>query len=132
MGKYDRVERETGWGLPYRSCRDLDAEAIDELLELTRADDAEYRLVALMNLCPCNVRSNVPAAWDRIIEMRHDPDPRVRSLVAHNLTDGSPREREWEVRAALDDMRNDRDRKVRRRVNEYLGRMRRSGRVNVG
>ena len=48
-----------------------------ELIELSRDPDPKARKVALANLCPCHVRADLPAVWDRALEMDADPDPLV-------------------------------------------------------
>jgi hypothetical protein len=77
------------------------------------------------------LKANDVEAWDRILEMCDDPDPRVRSNVFHVLCDGSPREREQDVVMALDLMANDPDPRLRRRVRRLLAHYRRGGRLNV-
>jgi HEAT repeat protein len=102
-----------------------------EPLELTRHPDPRVRRRALRELCPCDLKANRPAVWDRVIEMAGDPDARVRSAVLHSLCDGSPRERETEVVAALERLAGDADRGLRRRARQVLASYRRTGRVNV-
>ena len=131
MGKYDAVRDRTGWGVAGSGDGRLGSSEVDELVGLTRDADPKVRKVALTNLCPCHVRAYFPEAWDRILEMVADPDPQVRSAVVHTLADGSPRHRQTEVLAALEALRNDPERKVRRQVNQVLGQYRRTGRINV-
>ena len=38
---------------------------IDELLDMSRSDDAKERAAALRELCPCHVKFNDRRAWDR-------------------------------------------------------------------
>jgi HEAT repeat protein len=109
----------------------LDRERIDDLLRQTTEADADARCAAVQALCPCHVQSNIAPVWDRLLALVHDPDVRVRSLVLHTLCDGSPREREPEVVAALEAMHNDPDQKLRRRVRQVLAQYRRTGRVNI-
>lgn len=131
MGKYDTVQDRTGWGVPGPGDTGRSGSQVAELIGLTHDRDSKVRKVALTNLCPCHVRADFPEAWDRILEMVADPDPVVRSAVVHMLADGSPRHRQTEVVLALEGLRNDPDRKVRRRVHYLLGSYRRTGRVNV-
>ncbi len=63
--------------------------------------------------------------------MRHDPDPAVRYQVLHNLCDGSPTARETEVIEAIEDMHNDEDKYIRRRVHQVLANYRRTGKWNI-
>ena len=131
MGKYDGVRERTGWGAP-GVCDTSRSEAeIEQLIALTHDDDPRTRKIAVINLCPCHVRANVPAAWQRVLAMGNDPDPIVRRAVVHMLADGSPRELTTKVVEALDDMRNDTDRVVRRDVRRVLASYHRTGRVNI-
>jgi hypothetical protein len=66
------------------------------------------------------------------MEMTTDPDRRVRSHVVHALTDGSSRDREYEVVAALERMQADPDTLLRRRVRTILAVYRRTGAWNIG
>ena len=85
----------------------------------------------MQSLCPCHVKRNEPRVWDRILAMVDDPSARVRSNVFHLLADGSPREREAEVVAAIERLRSDPDEKLRRRVRKLLAHYRAGGRINV-
>ena len=98
-------------------------------VEQSKDDDPKQRRAALMALCPCHVRADVKAVWDRLLEMQTDEDAGVRSLVLHCLTDGSPRSREQEVVAALEGLANDPDPKLRRRARRALSDYRRTGRI---
>jgi HEAT repeats len=131
MGKYDRVQERTGWGVPDQSDTTRTADEVAELIELSRDPDPKVRKIALANLCPCHVRSDHAAAWGRVLEMDTDPDPVVRRAVVHMLADGSPRRRAHEVSEALERMRNDPDRVVRRHVRVVLETYRRTGRINI-
>ena len=93
--------------------------------------DPKVRLQALRELCPCHVRRNVPAIWDRVLRLVHDEDLRVRAAVLHMLADGSPMERCDEVVWAIGTLVHDRDLKLRRRARGVLAAFRRTGRVNV-
>jgi hypothetical protein len=131
VGRYDDVRERTGWGVPTAADTSRTTTEIDELIGLTFDDDPKVRAVAVVNLCPCHVRADRAPAWDRILAMTTDPEPRVRRAVVHMLADGSPRHRVLEVVAALETMRNDRDRVVRKQVNRILGAYNRTGRVNI-
>jgi HEAT repeats len=131
MGKYDRVQERTGWGVPDQADTSRTADEVVELIELSRDPDPKARKIALANLCPCHVRADHPAAWDRVLEMGGDPDPVVRRAVVHMLADGSPRHRAPEVADALEQMRNDPDRAVRRQVRMVLHTYKRTGRINT-
>lgn len=66
-------------------------------------------------------------------EMPPAPPPRgrVRSQVFHTLIDGSRREREPEVVASIESLRDDADPGLRRRGRQFRARYRRTARVNV-
>ena len=104
---------------------------IQAALAQTRAPDARTRRAGIRALCPCDVKSNEPAAWDRLLEMAADPDAGVRSAVLHALCDGSPNERQPEVVAALEALAHDDEPRIRRRARGVLAEYRRTGRVNV-
>ena len=103
---------------------------INGILEQTHDLNAKVRRSALLNLCPCHVRSDIPDVWDRLLETRIDPDPRVRSLVFHALCDGSPSSREAQVVAAVTAMQSDSDKRLRRRARGVIAAYRRTGRIN--
>ncbi len=107
------------------------AVTFQQILEQTRDADPGVRAQAVQALCPCRLKVNEVAAWDRILEMCADPDSKVRGLVFHTLCDGSPREREQDVVMALDEMANDPDPRLRRRVRRQLAQYRRAGRLNT-
>ena len=104
---------------------------IDELLERTASADAAVRAAALRSLCPCHVKRNERRVWDRILAMVDDPSPKVRGQVFHMLADGSPREREGEVVAAIERLQADPDEPLRRRARKLIAQYRRGGRINV-
>ena len=101
------------------------------LLAHTQSADAAERARALQSLCPCHVKRNEPRVWDRILSLVDDPSPRVRMHVFHLLADGSPRERESDVVAAIERLQQDPDEKLRRRARKLLAHYRRGGRINV-
>jgi hypothetical protein len=104
---------------------------IDGLLERTENSDAAVRAAALRSLCPCQVKRNEPRIWDRILSLIDDPSPKVRCHVFHLLADGSPREREDDVVAAIEHLQQDPNEKLRRRARKLLAQYRRGGRINV-
>jgi hypothetical protein len=131
LGKYDRVSERTGWGVPGERDTSRSETDVEELVALSYDPDPRTRKIAVINLCPCHVRANFPAAWDRVLTMVHDPDATVRRAVVHMVADGSPRERAVEVADALNELWNDPDRVVRRDVRRVLASYRRTGRVNI-
>lgn len=131
MGKYAKVSRRVGVGLPHPGTCPSD-EQVDELLSLSFDVDPMVRRLVLKNLCPCHVRRKRMSVWNRVIEMTQDPAPGVRVDAIHALTDGSPREIAEQVYAAIERARRDPDRKVRRFASRLSAVQRRTGRVNVG
>ena len=111
--------------------RDLLAEETREQIERTFDPDPKVRKWAVHFLCPCEVKHNVPAVWDRLLAMVDDPDAKVRSQVVHTLCDGSPRERHAQVLAAIERLRDDPDPGLRRRVRHLLAQHQRSGKINI-
>jgi hypothetical protein len=67
---------------------EIGREQVAEMIELSQSADAEDRLVAAQNLCPCHVKGRIPAAWDAIYRMMTDSDRRVRQAAWHTLEDG--------------------------------------------
>ena len=104
---------------------------IEPLLLATRSLDEKERAEALRGLCPCHVKRNEPRVWDRILGLVDDPSAKVRSHVFHLLADGSPREREGDVVAAMERFERDPDEKLRRRARKLMAQYRRGGRINV-
>ena len=104
---------------------------IKTLIEETQSESPKMRKAALLQLCPCHVRNNVEVVWDRILEMSQDVDAGVRSIVLHNLCDGSPNSRQDEVIQAVEQLANDADLKIRRRARRALAVYRRTGIINT-
>ena len=63
-------------------------EQVAELLVMAGSEDAEDRLIAAQNLCPCHVRTRIPAVWDALYKMMEDLDARVRHAAWHTIEDG--------------------------------------------
>lgn len=63
-------------------------EEIAELLELSCSRDPEERLIAAEFLCPCHVRTRIPAVWEALFRMMQDEDKRVRHQAWHTIEDG--------------------------------------------
>ncbi len=102
------------------------------LLEQSRDPDPELRRRAVRALCPCRVKRNERAAWDRVFEMTRDEDPGVRRNALHGIIDGLPHELTGEAVAILEAMRSDAEPRVRRQVRKILARHHRSGRISEG
>ena len=94
---------------------------VAELLELSRSDKVEERLIAAKYLCPCYIRGRIPEVWTAIYGMMEDQDARVRFAAWHTLEDGGlPAERD--ARARLELLFNrENDPKVRRMAEQRLG-----------
>lgn len=103
---------------------------INAALQQTLDPDPKVRRAALLGLCPCHVRSNHAAIWDRLFEMKGDADAGVRSIVLHNLCDGSPHARQQEVLEAVEVLAKDPIPKLRRRARRALANYHRTGRIN--
>ena len=105
-------------------------QSLEQILEDSRSDDVRLRRSAARELCPCELKADHPEAWSRVFELTRDDDARVRRIAFHTLTDGSPRQREADVLAALQGMYDDSDLGLRRKVRQRLAKYRRSGRIN--
>lgn len=105
---------------------------IDEILSLTRHDNADVRLEAVRQLCPCRVKKDIDVFWARVLRMADDADPRVRYQVLHIMCDGAPPHLED---AIIDVIRlkfnRDEDRKIRRQAHKVLGTYDRTGKWNI-
>lgn len=104
---------------------------VEEYLAATHDSNPQMRKRALKSMCPCKVLKEIDMIWERVFEMVKDPDPVVRYQVLHTLCDGSPREREEQVIAALESLWNDEDDKIRRAVRRALNEYRRTGNWNI-
>lgn len=102
-----------------------------EFISATFESNPFKRKKALRELCPCHVKCDIPEVWERIIEMTKDPDPDVRYQALHNLCDGSPNRREEQIIDILNQMHNDEDKYIRRRVHQILSTYRKTGKWNV-
>ena len=66
----------------------LRGDEIEALLLLSQSDDAEERLEAAENLCPCHVRTQIDDVQWAVFRMMEDEDVRVRAAAWHTLEDG--------------------------------------------
>jgi len=105
--------------------------SIHEVLQDTHKEDPKIRAAALLQLCPCRLRTNVKEAWIRHFEIIHDPDTKVRSIALHNICDGSPKELESNVVKAVEYLTKDSDKKLRRRARQVMAAYRRTGKINL-
>lgn len=104
---------------------------IQHLLAQTYSGDADERARAVRELCPCHLKRNLPEVWGRMIALQTDPERCVRTQVLHVLADGSPREYEAQVVAAVQNLAQDDDDKIRRNARKVLAKYRKSGNINV-
>ncbi|PAA91029.1 hypothetical protein BOX15_Mlig007104g2 [Macrostomum lignano] len=119
--------------LPVRQALSLasQTEDMEVVLDLTRHPSPEVRQRALREMCPCRVKTDLSAFWQRVLEMKDDPEARVRQQVAHTLCDGAPNHMEHEVVEVLREFNRDADATVRRMVHKALVSYDRTGRWNV-
>jgi hypothetical protein len=66
-----------------------------------------------------------------VLQLIDDPALEVRRWVFHLLGDGSPREREAQIVAAMERFTHDADKKLQRRARQVLAEYRRGGTINV-
>jgi HEAT repeat protein len=99
----------------------LGPDEIPELLEMSRSEDPEARLVAAQYLCPCHVRRRIETVWEALYRLLEDPDVRVRRAAWHTLEDGGrPQD------PVMDDilkriLESEKDPQVRRFAEEFAG-----------
>jgi hypothetical protein len=105
-------------------------EEIAALIDQTFDPDPRMRKNALKEMCPCHIHANVPIIWERIIALVEDSDLSVRKVALHALGDGSPRQYEAQVIAAMEKLRNDPNVKLRKLVRKALARYRGTGKWN--
>jgi hypothetical protein len=65
----------------------MNKSSIEDALDRSRHPSARERRSALLELCPCEVRANVPAVWDRLVEMQNDPDVRLRRRARRRMAE---------------------------------------------
>lgn len=101
------------------------------LVRLMSDPRAEVRLAALKQACPCRVRDDFDALWNRVFEMVTDADAGVRAQVLHTVCDGSPAHLESRVADALEAFNRDTDPGIRRTAHKVLATYRRTGKWNI-
>jgi hypothetical protein len=103
--------------------RKVGKEQVAELLELSESGDPEDRLVAAENLCPCHVRTRIPAVWAALFRMMEDEDAQVRRAAWHTIEDGGKPTTEEEVARLERLCRQEKDARVRRFAEFILNRV---------
>ena len=61
---------------------------VEYYLSLAYSSNAEDRVEAMDNLCPCHVRRSIDKVWVALYKGLVDPDVRVRKAAWHTLDDG--------------------------------------------
>jgi hypothetical protein len=89
------------------------------------------RKLAAKSLCPCTVRAEVDAVWERLFEMTSDPVAIVRDQALHALGDGSPKHMEDRVVEVAERLYNDPDPSVKKKARRMLNAWRYTGKWNV-
>ena len=80
----------------------------------------EDRLVAAENLCPCHVRTRIPAVWEALYRMMEDVDARVRQAAWHTIEDGGKPGNEASVERLERICRDEKDPKIKRFADRTL------------
>lgn len=101
--------------------RKVSRDQIEHLLVQTCSPDAEERLSATQLLCPCHIRGSFPAASEAIFRLLEDDDPRVRYAAWHTFEDGGIPKDEPTLAQLEALFARERDRKVRRFVEWFMG-----------
>ena len=74
--------------LPYKEALRMCKETtdIDMIIDLTKHEHPQVRQVALREMCPCRVKTDISDFWRRVLEMIDDPAPNVRYQVRRHLS----------------------------------------------
>ena len=104
---------------------------ISTIVTLTKHSQERVRQKALVEMCPCRVKTCLDHFWERVFEMLQDPSTLVRKQVLHTLCDGSPKHLEHEVSQALEHFNCDADPEIRRMAHKALISYQRTGKWNV-
>ena len=81
LNRYQKAARRPGE-------RRVGRDEVPALLERSRSDDVDDRLIAAELLCPCHVRRRIDDVWAALYRLMEDPEPRVRRQAWHTLFDG--------------------------------------------
>lgn len=110
-------------------CRETDD--IDIILGYTHSIDADVRLEAVKQLCPCKVQKDIEVFWERVFELINDEDARIRKRILHIICDGSPERLEDRIYEALMEFNRDKDSDIRRTAHKVLATYERTGKWNI-
>ena len=110
-------------------CRETDD--IDIILGYTHSLDADVRLEAVKQLCPCKVQKDIEVFWERVFELINDDDARIRKRILHIICDGSPERLEDRIYDALMEFNRDKDSDIRRTAHKVLATYERTGKWNI-
>ena len=58
------------WKRAVRECKSTDDVTV--IVALTKHEDARVRKSALKEMCPCRVKQDISAFWERVLEMLED------------------------------------------------------------
>ena len=131
ISKHELEQRKSAEDTKALLKRIKETEDINEIIEITKHSDPHIRLKAAGQLCPCRVQYDHEEFWDRLFEMVDDEDADVRMQVFHNICDGSPPRLECRVKEALDKLVKDPDSKLRRKANQVMASVIRTGDWNI-
>ena len=81
MNKYQRKAHKRGENR-------LRGNEVEYYLSLAYSSNADDRVEAMDNLCPCHVRKSIDKVWVALYKGLIDPDLRVRKAAWHTLDDG--------------------------------------------
>ena len=81
MNKYQRKAHKRGEDR-------LRGDDVEYYLSLAYSPNADDRVEAMDNLCPCHVRKSIEKVWVALYKGLVDPDLRVRKAAWHTLDDG--------------------------------------------
>jgi len=80
-------------------CKETDS--VGRIVELSRHDSPLVRLAALKQVCPCRVKADIDAFWDRVVGERVDISS---SNVVVRRSRSTPRAQAARMRAQCDDL----------------------------
>ena len=109
-----------------------ETEDMYELIELTKSTNAKVRLEAAKSMCPCHVlEDDIPEFWERLFQLAHDEDAKVRFQAMHDMCDGSPTKYEEPIMECIDFLARDKDADVRRTANKVQQSYKKYGKYNI-